>query len=255
MTEIRNAVCSWRMALAVFLVVAILMNPFYLDIVFLKNMWSYMSYYDVLDLITTPMALSGFVPFACIFPMLPCGTRFAEEYNSNYIRFTLPRSGRISYITRKILANLIAGGCVTAFAFAIVFTFLAIGGKAVTPDTEISEFYVNTIWMPYVLIWGGKFVLLLKVLLAFLHGAIWSLMALLVSAIYTNRYAAIVFPFVIYQVLWNVWQGKAINPVYLIRGDWAGYSALYVPYAIQGLVILLLVILNGIFLWRKCNGK
>ena len=72
MTEIRNAVCSWRMALAVFLVVAILMNPFYLDIVFLKNMWSYMSHYDVLDLITTPMALSGFVPFACIFPMLPC---------------------------------------------------------------------------------------------------------------------------------------------------------------------------------------
>ena len=93
MTEIRNAVCSWRMALAVFLVVAILTNPFYLDIVFLKNMWSYMSHYDVLDLITTPMALSGFVPFACIFPMLPCGTRFAEEYNSNYIRFTLPRSG------------------------------------------------------------------------------------------------------------------------------------------------------------------
>ena len=114
MTEIRNAVCSWRMALAVFFVVAILMNPFYLDVVFLKNMWSYMSHYDVLDLIIDPMAASGFTPFACIFPMIPCGIRFAEEYNSNYIRFTLPRSGRISYITRKILANLIAGGCVTA---------------------------------------------------------------------------------------------------------------------------------------------
>ena len=72
MTEIRNAVCSWRMALAVFLVVAILMNPFYLDIVFLKNMWSYMSHYDVLDLITTPMALYGFCQIACIFQMLTC---------------------------------------------------------------------------------------------------------------------------------------------------------------------------------------
>lgn len=255
MTELKRAVCSWRMVLAVFLVLLILMNPFYMDVTFRNNMWSYMAGYDILDLITDPMALSGFTPFACIFPMIPCGTRFAEEYNSNYIRFTLPRAGRIRYISSKILTSLIAGGCVTASAFAILFIFLSIGGEPVTEETEISEFYLWTIWLPYARIWGGKLVLILKVILAFLHGAVWSLMALLVSAVYTNRYAALVIPFVIYQVSWNILSGSIFNPVYLLRGDMGVYSALYVPYLIQMLVILLLVVLNGVFLWRKCDGN
>ena len=93
MTELKRAVFSWRMVLAVFLVLLILMGPLYTDTLFRHNMWSYMAGYDILDLITGPMALAGFSPFACIFPMIPCGTRFAEEYNSNYIRFTRPRSG------------------------------------------------------------------------------------------------------------------------------------------------------------------
>ena len=240
MTELKRAVCSWRMVLAVFLVLLILMNPFYMDVTFRNNMWSYMAGYDILDLITDPMALSGFTPFACIFPMIPCGTRFAEEYNSNYIRFTLPRSGRIRYISSKILTSLIAGGCVTASAFAILFIFLSIGGEPVTEETEISEFYLWTIWLPYARIWGGKLVLILKIILAFLHGAVWSLMALLV---------------VIYQVSWNILSGSIFNPVYLLRGDMGVYSALYVPYLIQMLVILLLVVLNGVFLWRKCDGN
>ncbi len=70
MTELKRAVCSWRMVLAVYLALLILMGPLYTDTLFRHNMWSYMAGYDILDLITGPMALAGFSPFACIFPMI-----------------------------------------------------------------------------------------------------------------------------------------------------------------------------------------
>ena len=77
MTEIKNAVISYRMLVAISIAVLVLMSPFFLD-----RMWTYMAESDVLYLITMPMALSGFSPFACLFPIIPYGLRFAEEYNS-----------------------------------------------------------------------------------------------------------------------------------------------------------------------------
>lgn len=248
MTEIKNAVISYRMLVAISIAVLVLMSPFFLD-----RMWTYMAESDVLYLITMPMALSGFSPFACLFPIIPYGLRFAEEYNSNYIRFVISRYGRLRYILEKIFASIVSGGCVTGTAFLLVFVFFTIAGKPVTKDTVISEFYLNSIWEPYLFIWEGKAILLLKVVLAFLHGAVWALMALLVSAIYTNRYAAIVFPYAIYQVSWHLLPKSLFNPVYLLRGDVGGYPELYFPYVIQGLTILLLAILSAIFLWRKCD--
>ena len=250
MTEIKNAVISYRMLVAISIAVLVLMSPFFLD-----RMWTYMAESDVLYLITMPMALSGFSPFACLFPIIPYGLRFAEEYNSNYIRFVISRYGRLRYILEKIFASIVSGGCVTGTAFLLVFVFFTIAGKPVTKDTVISEFYLNSIWEPYLFIWEGTAILLLKVVLAFLHGAVWALMALLVSAIYTNRYAAIVFPYAIYQVSWHLLSKSLFNPVYLLRGDVGGYPELYFPYVIQGLTILLLAILSAIFLWRKCDDQ
>ena len=70
MTELKRAVFSWRMVLAVFLVLLILMGPLYTDTLFRHNMWSYMagygSYYGANGLSL------GFSPFAHIFPMIPC---------------------------------------------------------------------------------------------------------------------------------------------------------------------------------------
>ena len=48
MTELKRAVFSWRMVLAVFLVLLILMSPLYMDVTFRNNMWSYMAGYDIL---------------------------------------------------------------------------------------------------------------------------------------------------------------------------------------------------------------
>ena len=245
MEELKKAVWNWRMAAAVLTAFLVLVHPLALD-----NVWSYMKTGDVLYWITFPMATSGFTPFACVFPILPYGMRFVEEYNTGYIKAAISRSGKRSYIRRKIAGTAVSGGCMMAAAFFLIFFVCLVGGSEPTPES-LSEFYEITVWRPYVFIWGGKLVLLMKLALAFLHGAVWALAALLVSSLYANRYAVLILPFVVYQTLWHMLQNTPVNPVYLLRADWGGYQVWYQPFLIQLAIVVLLALLCALSLRRK----
>ena len=116
MEELKKAVWNWRMAVAVLTAFLVLVHPLALD-----NVWSYMKTGDVLYWITFPMATSGFTPFACVFPILPYGMRFVEEYNTGYIKAAISRSGKRSYIRRKIAGTAASGGCMMAAALFLFF--------------------------------------------------------------------------------------------------------------------------------------
>lgn len=222
--ELKRAVANRYMALAIVVTACILCQAYMQNQVGWKTQ-------DVLSLITLPMALSGFTPFAGIFPCLPYSLRFADEFNSGYIRFLLTRESRNDYIWKKVLVTALAGGMMMLAAFTVVFITALLLGKPTVSDT--SGFYSISPWYPFLAIWGGKFVLLLKLVLAFLFGCIWSVMCLLVSAVFMNRYVAFVGTFIIYQGLWQLLPGSLINPVYLLRGDYGGYSSFWIPVMIQ----------------------
>ena len=93
---------------------------------------------------------------------------------------------------------------------------------------------------------GGLLSMVLKLLLGFLFGCTWSLVGLAVSTIITNRYAVIVIPFVLSQLLWIGLQNSILNPLFLLRGDDRRYSSfsqvvlIEVSYAIIAAILFII---------------
>lgn len=244
-SELKRAIANRYTALAIVVAACILCQAYVQNQVGWKTQ-------DVLSLIALPMALSGFTPFAGIFPCLPYSLRFVDEFNSGYIRFLLTRESRSDYIWKKILVTALAGGTMMLAAFTIVFIASLLLGNPTVSDA--SGFYSMSPWYPFLTIWGGKVVLLLKLVLSFLFGCIWSMVCLLVSAVFMNRYVAFVGTFVIYQGLWQLLPGNLFNPVYLLRGDYGGYSDFWVPAMIQIGMFVILFVMAAALMERKLKN-
>lgn len=186
-----------------------------------------LAYYNVLNntleldrlfLLTIPMSLSGFTPFAAIFPLLPYATSFCDEYNSGYVKNIVTRVGLGKYIKTKIISVGLSGALAIGVPFFIIFILITIIGAPTTAG-NLSEAYIGKIWESCAPIGGGTLVLAAKLLLGLLFGSVWALVGLAISAWFTNRYVTIVGPFVLYQGLWILLANLPINPLYMLRGD------------------------------------
>ena len=202
--------------------------------------------FDRLYLLTIPMALSGFVPFAAIFAVIPYSTSFCDDYNSGYIKVILSRIGSKRYMNTRILSVAISGAAAIGIPFFIIFSLISLIGIPTTQE-NLSQFYLGLSWLPFVAIGGGTLVLAAKLLLSILFGAVWALVGLAVSSWFTNRYVTIIAPFVLYQGLWILLQGSPYNPLGMLRGDF-GLTGAFVgsyPYVLlyQTTCIVLLVLL------------
>lgn len=175
-----------------------------------------------------------------------------EEYNTGYIRFVLLRKSRRKYLIQKVFLTAVSGGIMMLAAFGAVFAVALWIGTPTEADT--SGFYSISPWYSLLPIWGGKLVLLLKLGLAFLFGCTWSLLCLLISAIFCNRYVAFLGTFLIYQSLWQLLPGSILNPVYLLRGDYGGYTSFWVPALLQTAAMLFLAVLFLILGERKIQN-
>lgn len=49
---------------------------------------------DILSAYALPMALSNYLQFACLFPILPFALSYCEDKNSGYLKYILQRQGR-----------------------------------------------------------------------------------------------------------------------------------------------------------------
>ena len=238
----RDAFCNRRMLLSVGLAVILLGHTY------LRN--PDIAGIDVLYIISLPMATAMFGAYACVFPALPYATRFVEEYNSSFSRFILIRSSRIRYAVCKSVSIAFSGGLMMAEAFTIIFGIAVLIGKPST-GYDPSVPYGGTIWYVLIPVWGGKCVLLLKILLAFIFGMVWSSVCLLLSVFFLNRYVAFIGTFILYQFLWQFLSSSKWNPVYLLRADIQGYSAVWEPFAIQLLIFLTLLLCNTLVIVRR----
>lgn len=245
--ELKRSIFNRSMFLVILVMVSILGSAL------LQYGWGWKQQ-DILTLIAAPMAISGFTPFAGMFPALPGGLQFVRDYNSGYIVFLLIRDSKWNYIKKRIVCTVLSGGTAVSSSFLILFLAAVILGVPVTESAvAYLSFYEGTIWWPYVTLWGGVFVLCMKVVLAFLFGAVWSIVCLLFSVIAVNQYVAFTLTFVVYQIFWFVFSGKKYNPIYLLRGDSTIYTCLAEPFLIQGVVLGSLVLVTAILFKRRLD--
>lgn len=243
----KKALCSKRMLISVMLAVIILGHTY------VKYDKSLLEHNDVLYLITLPMSTSMFGTFAAIFPALPYSLSFTEEYNTSFFRFIVVRSGRKKYIQKKICNISMSGAFMMTLAFGIIFGVAVIFGEPTT-ESNLSDFYKTGIWYPIASVWGGKMVLLLKIILAFLFGMVWSNVCLFLSILTLNRYVAFIGTFILYQFLWQALASTKWNPVYLLRADIGVYVSFWEPVFMQICLLFLLISANCIGIMRRIKN-
>lgn len=243
----KNSVLNRRMIISVLLATSILGHAY------LKYAVTLHGQNDVLYLITLPMATSMFSTFAAIFPALPYSLSFTEDYNTSFFRFIIIRSGRKKYVLKRIVSISMSGAVMMSLAFGIIFSIALIFGVPTTNE-NVSDFYKPGIWYPLASVWGGKLVLLLKIILAFLFGTVWSNVCLLLSLLSLNRYVAFIGTFILYQFLWQFLASAKWNPVYLLRADLGAYRCFGEPILIQLFIWFLLFIVNYHGMMRRLKN-
>ena len=189
--------------------------------------------YDILTMYTIPFAISSFIIFAGIFPGLPYAFSYLEERNSGYLKYIRTRINIGKYAKYKVL-----------------FSGLS-GGLSVMIPGDNGHIFKQLMWAPYMYIWGGRFVLLLKAILLFLFGAMWAELALLFSNIFKNRYVAYVLPFLAYELMWLVFPVGIWNPVYLVRSDFGRDIPVFIPYLVDMGYIVILCLINMVLMKRR----
>lgn len=71
------------------------------------------------EIVLAAMALSGFTPFAAVFPSIGYSVTFCEEYQSGYLKMITSRISWKYYGAVRIVAVGLSGGVTLAIPFAI----------------------------------------------------------------------------------------------------------------------------------------
>lgn len=248
---LKKSILNIRMLLSVLVSFAILLSSMFINgqvPMFITN--SFTQGWDLLTLYTVPFAYSSFVIFAGLFPGLPYAYSYLEEQNSGYLKFIQVRMSRKKYAVQKIYFAGLSGGLSMLLTGILIFIVLDV----MSFDTTVAQhppIFEELVWAPWMYIWGGRLVLLLKAILLFLFGVLWSELALFFSLIVRNKYVAFVLPFIVYEMLWILMGGTILNPVFILRFDFGIEYPLYSAYFVFTVYILLLVIINRLLFKRQ----
>lgn len=242
----KKSIFNWGMAAAVVCVSMIIFRP-----LFVYNILEARNETDIMSATMPSLGMSSFVPFAGIFPVLPYALSYVEEKNSGYYKSILLRCNKKTYVVNKVLFTGLSGGIAVALPFVLLFIVLGIFMADTTPVNH-PQVFDNMIWAPYMYIWGGRLVLVLRCIQIFLFGVLWAELALLISLFVTNRYVAFILPFIIYQLGWYCFPFY-INPAFLLRSDWemTQYIKLYTPFLIMFLLCAAVITANYFVMQRK----
>ena len=206
--------------------------------------------YDMLTVISIPLSLSAVSPFAAVFCSLPVSSIFPIEYEEGFTKSVLLRTNKKKYIMGIIFETITVGSLAITIPYVILFCFAAMKAGPSCPET-LSEYYRNTIWFDMALSHGGYLVLIGKSLLAALFGCVWSMLGLIASVIFLNRYIGAIAPFILYQTLWSVFTASKYNPVYLLNGNGTLWKSIGEIVAIQlAICVVLVVITDRLIRWR-----
>ena len=210
------------------------------------------SYFILVD----AWAISGFIPLLPVFPVLPYASRFCEEYGSGYYRMIFTRMSRERFALVRMTSVGLSGG--VAVAVPVLILCLAADWFGISEITDINALRVPgdlkmvVIAMKY----GYGTLVFLKVLLGFLFGATWAMVGLAFAVWFLNKYVSLIGPFVLYEALWILCDGKLriLSPTQLVRGDGVDYGAGYgLPLALECVWLLAVagVVLLGLIMRDK----
>lgn len=202
------------------------------------------------EIISVAMALSGFTPFAAIFPVMGYSVAFCEEYNSGYLRMIISRMDWKIYGIMRMITIGTSGGLIIAIPFSVVCLIGYFGGRHGMPESGL---YAGTQIQYYLEHYGDMYVLAGKVILGFLFGAMWALAGMAFSVWFCNRYVSLIAPFILYEVMWMLlYDFPVINPIYLVRGDDLNSYPLSGGMEVVYIVIIIFIIWLGLK-WRLGN--
>lgn len=241
--DLRRAFCNMGFAVGIGSAMLIIMR----GLIENSNLDGSISMYE---LILNAMALSGFGPFAAIFPVLAYSTSFCGEYRSGYLKLLLSRMSWKKYAATRILTTALAGGMVIALPFAVMCATAYHYGVHGLPQNGM---YAGTNVAYYIQHYGDFYVMAGKVILGFLFGAMWALFGMAFAVWSGNKYVTLVAPFVLYEVMWLFLDfAPYLNPIRLYRGDSLDSYPLSAIMELNYIVIAVLLILFG--LRRRVNN-
>lgn len=239
-TDMKRALSSKGFFAATALLLAIFIHAIRVNTNFEGNVSTY-------EIIVSAMALSGFTPFAAIFPVMGYASAFCEEYHSGYLKMITARMAWKQYGMVRMITTGVSGGIVIAFPFAVVNLIGYLWGEHGMPDSGL---YAGTRMQYYLEHYGDAYILIGKVLLGFLFGAMWALVGLAFSVWICNRYVSLIAPFVLYEVMWQLlYRYPVLNPIYLVRGDDLD------SYPLSALMEIMYILLAIIIIWAGLKRR
>ena len=201
--------------------------------------------------IVNAMALSGFGPFAAVFPALGYAVRFCDEYNSGYLQMILSRTNWKTYGVVRLISVGISGGMIVGIPFACVCIIGYVTGVHGVPQDGFLE---GTQAVYYLGKYGDWFVLGFKVLLGVLFGVLFAFVAFAFAIWSHNRYVTVIAPFVLYETMWVVlYRYQMFNPIYLVRGD--DIDSYPLSAFMEFVYIILAVVISWIGLGKRAKNE
>lgn len=240
--DLRRAFQSFSFLLSVLIAFGVLFRP-------LLSNWLAWGFRGVsanaMELLSEPLALSSFTPFAVLFCVLPYSISFCEDVNSGYIRPIVARIGMKRYIRNRIISVICSGALAIGLPFAIIVILCVVG--ATQPITLDTINWLSPVWASLAGNMNGTWMYVVRIILAMAFGAAWATFGLCVSTLISNRYVTLIAPFVIYQALWALLPESKWNPLYQLRADFQGIPSLWFSFAYQGIAICALASVSA---WR-----
>lgn len=157
---------------------------------------------DILYLYKYSSMSSAFNMLTVLFCVLPFTTSFCNDWDSQFIRASVIRSGVDRYGFSKLIACAFSSGIAIALGTTLFILLLLLKVPLVFTSTDNFQFFATrTI--------GGSFLLnkqyiiyfAVNIYLGFLAGAFWSVVGLCASTYMLNRFIALCTPFIAHYFL------------------------------------------------------
>lgn len=232
--DLRRAIINKEVFFSVLFLTFILVRGIWLNTNFDNDISTY-------EIIANAMSMSGFSPFAAVFPVMGYATIFCVEYRSGYMRMISSRINWKVYGFLRMITTSISGGIIIAIPFSVV---CGIGYFAGIPGVPTNDLYEGTRMQYYLENYGDWYILIGKIVLGFLFGALWALIGLAFSVWTCNRYIAIFGPFILYEAMWLfLYRIRFLNPIFLIRGDSLN------SYPLSGIMEIIYIVITIIIIY------
>ncbi len=201
-----------------------------------------------------PTSLQPYLYFL-IFPILaalPYGASYAEDEKSGYARLLLVRSSRGSYYGSKALAVFLSGGTAVVLPLLLNLGITAAILPSLVPQAVTFLYPIHSASLWSELYYSHPYLYIaLFLLLIFIFGGLFALLALPVSRFTNNRFLILLFPFLIYvfsHALAGYFQASRFSPMMFLRPNQPA-EGISLP-VIAGEALILFGI-PAVFLWKR----